>query len=533
MAQLWILLRQFHLTISFALMGIAALAATAETRDPDAVQLGPEPPLSAASAERSVTGANPLFASTPRYQLGVNVSTVAYWGGDRSFSNLLVGSGWLDPSNGWNGLALNQVDGSGYALSVPSQGLNKLLTPPAGVLGGAGVTVRCSWTGTGELHVGGGPRETSREGQAFEFFWPQGTLDGRVWLQLTQSSASDPVRNLDCRESEAARDAVFAPEFIESLRPYTVLRFLDWSQANANPALVSWDGRVAANGINQIDQGVALENMIALANATNAAPWFNIPWNADEAYVTRMAQMVKAGIPAGRQVYVEMSNEVWNYQFAVAAQSEKEGLAEGLSDDRFLANLRRYADKTSWAMKIWSQVFADRPGQLVRVAATQHDNPWTAQMVLSWKDTAANVDALATAPYFGHDFFSGSLATATDETVLMTALASQAQQALADKGMANAAVAKTYNKRYIAYEAGQHIIAPTSLERVTLVNRSARMYDIYKAYLTDWRVRFGDTIMLYNATGSISPYGAWGLREYAGQPIEKSPKRRAAIDSAR
>ena len=470
--------------------------------------------------------------SQPRYQLGMNVSTVAYWGGDRSLSNLLVGGEWVDPSNGWNGLPADRVDGLGYPLSVPSQGLNKLLTPPAGVLGGAGEVIRCSWTGTGELYAGGGPRETAREARAFEFFWPKGSLSDRVWLHLARTSATDPVRNLDCREKDAARAAVFAPEFLDSLRPYKVLRFLDWSQANANPATLSWGNRAAADSINQIDRGVALEHQIALANTTGAAPWFNIAWNADEDYVRRMAETVKAGVPAGRQVYVEMSNEVWNYQFAVAAQSEKEGLAQGLSDDRFVANLRRYADKTSWAMKIWAQVFADRPGQLVRVAATQHDNPWTAEMVLSWKDTAANVDALATAPYFGHDFFSGSLATATDETVLMSALAGQARQVLVDKGMANAAVAKTYSKRYIAYEAGQHIIAPNSLDRVTLVNRSVRMYDIYKAFLADWRARFGDTIMLYNATGSISPYGAWGTREYAGQPLNQTPKRRAAIDSA-
>ena len=273
--------------------------------------------------------------------------------------------------------------------------------------------------------------------------------------------------------------------------------------------------------------------MIALANATGAAPWFNIPWNADEDYITRMAELVKARVPAGRQVYVELSNEVWNYQFAVAGQSEREGLALGLSEDRFIANLRRYADKTSATMKIWARVFADRPGQLVRVAATQHDNPWTAEMVLSWKDTAANVDALATAPYFGHDFFSGERTNMTDEGLLMTALAEQARQVLADKGVANADVARKYAKRFIAYEAGQHVIAPNSLDRVALINRSPRMYDIYRNYLADWRTRFGDTIMLYNASGAISQYGAWGLREYAGQPLSQTPKRRAAIDDHR
>ncbi|SNT03297.1 hypothetical protein SAMN06295912_1331, partial [Sphingomonas laterariae] len=33
---------------------------------------------------------------------------------------------------------------------------------------------------------------------------------------------------------------------------------------------------------------------------------------------------------------------------------------------------------------------------------------------------------------------------------------------------------------------------------------------------------------LYNNTGPVSQWGAWGLREYAGQPIAETPKLKAA-----
>jgi hypothetical protein len=36
-------------------------------------------------------------------------------------------------------------------------------------------------------------------------------------------------------------------------------------------------------------------------------------------------------------------------------------------------------------------------------------------------------------------------------------------------------------------------------------------------------------MVLYQSTGPISQYGAWGLQEYAGQPVEMAPKRRAAL----
>jgi hypothetical protein len=55
------------------------------------------------------------------------------------------------------------------------------------------------------------------------------------------------------------------------------------------------------------------------------------------------------------------------------------------------------------------------------------------------------------------------------------------------------------------------------------------MYDIYTSYITDWKERFNDTMVLYSNTSPISGYGAWGLREYTGQPLSETPKLRAAI----
>jgi hypothetical protein len=56
------------------------------------------------------------------------------------------------------------------------------------------------------------------------------------------------------------------------------------------------------------------------------------------------------------------------------------------------------------------------------------------------------------------------------------------------------------------------------------------MYDIYKRYTADWKSQLGDTVAFYSATGQISKYGSWGIREYAGQPISETPKRRAVLE---
>ncbi|WP_229664722.1 hypothetical protein, partial [Sphingomonas metalli] len=402
-----------------------------------------------------------------------------------------------------------------------------------------GTTIVCTWEGTADVQVGGerGPGKALDHG--YEFVWPgmAGNTDKLVFVQVTGTAAgaSDPLRNLDCREKGVARGEMFSAETVESLKPYGVLRYLDWSAVNGNPQNVVWSKRTRVEDLNQAmaPLGVALEYQIALANRLNAEPWFNIPWNADEDYVRRMAQLVHDGIPSNRQVYVELSNEVWNFSFGATAQAQREGLAEGLTTDAFKAVLLRHAEKTRWAMTIWKQVFADRPGQLVRVAATQNDNPWTAEVELGEAKLAADVDALAIAPYFGGDLFSPEKQKGvTDTGVLLSALGADLDRIMTNYAAKNAEIAKKYGVRLIGYEGGQHLV-DGNVAVVAAVNRSAGMYDLYKRYLTTWKSQYNDTLVLFASTGAISGWGAWGLREYAGQPLAETPKRRAALEFGR
>lgn len=467
-----------------------------------------------------------------RSMLGVNVTSVDYFSGERSFANLLVGSYWVDPNKSWGKFDPTRIDANGYVTSLAAgEQANLILTPPAETMSGAEVSIRCTYSGTGKIWVRGTMQGGTAGDHVFDFTWPALALDKqRVWLELLETSPSDPVRNLDCREKDMPRSQVFADEFIESLKPFGVIRFLDWSGANGKSTF-EWATRQSKDALVQVNtKNVALEHMIALARKTGASPWFPIPWNADESYVRGMAKLVHDNVPAGTPVYVEMANEVWNYSFPVTHLAQEEGLARSLSSNAFEAALRRYAEKLTWAMKIWTEVYADRPGDLVRVAATQHSNPWTATTVLSHGDTANFVDALATAPYFGHTLFTK---TATTELApLFEALALDADNAVNALAIQNRAIAQKYGKRYIAYEAGQHLINSSNTGLLAALNRDTRMYDVYRSYLASWRSNFGDVMVLYNSAGPISGSGAWGLREYAGQPISQAPKRRAAVEGA-
>ena len=59
------------------------------------------------------------------------------------------------------------------------------------------------------------------------------------------------------------------------------------------------------------------------------------------------------------------------------------------------------------------------------------------------------------------------------------------------------------------------------------MQRDPRMADVYRRYLAEWDRRIRSTLTLYASTAPIAEYGSWGLMEYAGQPIDQTPKLRA------
>jgi len=508
--------------------GTVAIPKT-QTSDADKLKAGADCFAKAEAVAASAKQARLDRAATlaPRMKLGINVAGIAYWSAEQTFANQAAILEWRDPNGGWGYVAADRLRGGVPATIKTGRGLLAFLTPPAAAFRGEGPTTRCTWAGKGSVSIASAGRIVSSAARTITFEWPKTkTPMQTVTVNLDATDASDPIRNIDCREP--AEKGVFAAQLLNYLKPYSVLRFLDWTTANGNPKSVTWATRGTA-GVNATggSDGTALEYQIGLANAVGASPWLTLPWNADDDYHRRAAALVKAGIPAGRQVYVEVANEVWNWQFGAAQQSRDEGVAAGLADTPFQAGLHRYAQKTSQVMKIWAEVFADRPGQLVRVAATQNDNPWTAEVVLAFPGLAASVDALATAPYFGHGFFDAN-PSETDVAKLMGTLAGYAKGVVSGPVSQNAAIAKKYGKRFITYEAGQHVVGPDRLPLVTQMQRSPLMEPIYRTFIADMAGKT-DLLTLYAATGPISQYGAWGLREYAGQPIAETPKLRGVV----
>lgn len=131
----------------------------------------------------------------------------------------------------------------------------------------------------------------------------------------------------------------FTTPFLDSLRRFSVLRFMDWlatnwnyqehwgdrvtpayySQAVAAPA--SWAG-------NWQGRGASYESAIDLCNALDKDCWLNIPVLADDDYVLQLAKLIKARLEPDRKVYIEYSNELWNWGFAQYGQNTDLAMAE-------------------------------------------------------------------------------------------------------------------------------------------------------------------------------------------------------------
>jgi len=114
------------------------------------------------------------------------------------------------------------------------------------------------------------------------------------------------------------------PDYVASLSTFRVLRFMDWQPTNSS-TVREWADRTLP-GRRPGKNGASYEDAVKVANAVGADPWFCIPHEASDDFVTQFATMLKANLGSSRKVYFEYTNETWNsifnqYAYCVAQGS--------------------------------------------------------------------------------------------------------------------------------------------------------------------------------------------------------------------
>jgi len=329
-----------------------------------------------------------------------------------------------------------------------------------------------------------------------------------------------------------AEPSTFHPEYLKSLEPFSVLRFMDWGKTNTTRD-VAWSDRTTPD-MQSGETAVPLEHMIELSNILNADPWFCMPHTASDDYIRKYAQMVKADLHPDATIYVEWSNEVWNAQFGVYNWVKSRSGGNDLGHSDFYAT---WAERSINTFRIWREVFAGEEHRIVRVAATQLQNPDVGNKYTSALN--GEFDAFAPSGYVGLKN-SRIPVGATSDTLIDMLLESIPRdnagwyQAHADRAAIwSAALGRKI--RLITYEAGQHL-SPNGDDRVHWYQAyleaqvSPRMFDVYIANIAAFDAAGGDLFTAFNDVGQRSKHGSWGHRLYQNQPLSEAFKLQALLN---
>ncbi len=494
-------------------------------------------PLAAAEPARKPAAATPTSGLPSVVTVGVNIEGLADWNRARMFSDVMkTARRWGRPDQPWVHEPPIPVDANGW----PTADAGVVIF--AGVPGIAG-TYHLSFKGSAKVRA----HQPAIKILNLSEDDPPGTTQADILVPetpennffLSFTGTDNGVRDIRLTRPGCEKAGTFTPEFLNLIKPFPVLRFMELMNVN-NIHQTTWADRSKPTdaGYTGTQRSTPLEVLIELANLTKKSPWFCLPDQADDEYMREAAKMVKEKLDPSLPAYVEYSNEVWNGMFAQAKYAGEKGRELRLSDNAFQAQMRFYSQRTVEVMKIWSEVFND-PKRLVRVMAVQAVSTFTSRAALDWQGAASSVDALAIAPYFGYNY--GKFETANEISALtpdelLNRLSEEVDGENRKVIEEQAATAQRYGLALIAYEGGQHLTGigeganhAKLNELFTAVNRHPRMEEIYRRHLKHWFDAGGSTYAIYSASSAYTKWGYWGLVENAGQDPATAPKLRGVL----
>ena len=504
--------------------------------------------------------------------LGIGLNGIADWSTQQPFIDLMrTARPWIGHLPGQFGgfeferlRAEGYLDEYGWPVAVPSgvEALESLVLTDqpseAKVLIGRYVL---SYEGIGRVRVTGAvsnvrylPNEIS-----FDYFPGKGFVGIRV-DRIDPRKTGDYLRNIRLVREEhiplQQLGELFNPDWLKHVQDMRVLRFMDWMGTNGSEQ-VTWDERPISKDAfyAYYMRGVPVEVMVELANVVGADPWFNMPHKADDDYIKRFATYVRDHLDPRLKVYVEYSNEVWNWQFPQATWAREQAAARWGSDvsDGWV----QFAGVRAAQMaRIWSEVFGEEADtRLVRVIATQ--TGWLGlEEGLLWAPSYVAEDPNHRPPYEAFDAYAITAYFGVDGDIDQTAqeilgwldqgekyATAQLAQALRENAVEtlvnrflpyHSDVARAIGLEMIVYEGGTHVVGFgdwTQNDRLTAFytnfNYSPEVAAIYREVLDGWRASGGT---LFNAFLDVYPPSRWGSWGHLRHLDDSNPRWDVLLD---
>ncbi len=518
-------------------------------------------------ALRSLTGnSNPTLA--------FGLSSVNDYNTAMQFIDLMkMARPWIGHEPGkWGGMSYNALlqggylDEKGWLKAIP-EGLDKVGTiwawngQPEAAESRTGIYVM-TWEGNGRLELLGGAKVLSSEPNRVVF---ENQTGGQFTLNILETDpqgTGDYIRNISIVHERHVNlheaGGIFNPDWLALIEDSRLIRFMDWQATNGSTT-TTWDQRTHADGLRTSD-GVAVEDMVHLANLVGADPWFNMPHLADDAYVRAFATYVRDHLDPALTVRVEYSNEIWNGNFSQTQWLRQQTIQEWGTEswNAFFSYGAKMA--TNMAL-IWREVFADEPeGRLVTVLGSQASNTFVSNRYMlapEWQtyepdnyvQPASVFDELAITSYFGNRVVSNKevrdalLAAIKDPDMDAAALVydwlmdpdfGSSIPRLAQTWALQADAAHAQGLKLTSYEGGQHVhhlafIGGISDEDEQILTeflsgfvRSEAMADLYAEAWEVWTAVADGPFMQFVDVQYSSKWGTWGLYGHLGDETPRS-----------
>ncbi len=483
-------------------------------------------------------------------ELGVNVNGLADWSREHAFVNrykhvradLIT---FNDGCNCWNSNMEGEIllDAAGYPLQIPQVTSSSPNTKVRFILSADGGNLRANeqyvflYEGSGSLTLLGATTEENTPGR-LQFSVPANS--GNIWLDVQSSTLGDHLRNfrllLASEENLDLAANTFNPVFISRLSPFTTIRFMDWGATN-NSQLTKWEQRSTVNQRTYAGaKGVPYEMMIKLANQAQKDLWICVPHQADSSYIAEMAKLFRDNVNPNRKIYLEYSNEVWNWLFE---QAQYNNVNRPLN----LNYGRAYAEKAKRVFESWHKVFAGQSSRVIRVLGLQAGyNDLNTEIMAQL--TKNDWDLGSPTYYFGLDH------SASGNPVLSGSSNGEdvnrnARNAMFGAGGFMQSVKqdyrniKVFGKQVVSYEGGPHYTdfqQHPYQQAMYDAQYLASMYRLYDEVLDTIRTMGNKLAMSFTLSGlQESVYGSWGHLPdmYLTTPYHTSaPKYQAILDNS-
>lgn len=367
----------------------------------------------------------------------------------------------------------------------------------------------------------------------------------------------------------------FHPLYLQDLRKYRALRFLNYFYINENHEPYTWETRPQlTDAVWSTTKGTPVELAIELSNKLNADAWLHIPFWATDDYIRKFALLAKNTLKKNLKVYLEYQNEIAGTAepFATAGNWVEAKGVEQWPDaevDNFTKRLNWYGKRVSEICATWKDTFGNESNRVQCVMGGHPYSPYS-QIPLEcplWAaenggtPCAANTDHLAISMYFGYymtlqhhqakiaewlDDDDGGLDKLFQELRYGGLLYDSSHEDPAPQNgdleamkewienNRNLAVVQKYNISIVAYEGGQHLFHLDNLgyesdprigELFDKANEDPRMAEMYTEVLNLWKAQGGT---LFNHFQYIQD-NSFGLRRYQTQD-PPPPKYNAVMD---